>query len=821
MMKNLLFLFIVSFSTANAAVIKGKVTDKNNVPLSFTSILIKNTGIGTSTNILGNFQINLSEGNYTIVCQHIGFKTIEKKIKVKNENQTIDFVLEEQQYTLNEVVVSNNGEDPAYEIIRNAIKKREEHLNEYNKFECEVYIKGQIQLRDYPKKFFGEKVDFEDGDTSKKKIIFLSETVANYAVDGKDKLKIEVLSTRVSGSSDGFGLSSPQILPFYENIINVGRGLNPRGFISPISSNALNYYKYKYEGSFIENDQLINRIKIIPKRSYEPLFNGYINIIEDEWRIQSVDVVLLKNQQLQFLDTLKIQQLYVPLNKKWIIKQQVIYPAGKFFNFDFFGSIAQVYNKFNLNPNFSKGSFNSTILKFTDSSNKKTVAYWDSVRPLPLSKAETTDFIKKDSLEQAKKDPKYLDSLDKKNNKLNLFKILITGQNFNNTKSNITYKIDPLLVSTFQFNTVEGWVTNLELEYLKQYSNRKTLQITPTFRYGFSNKHFNPSVLTRYTFGKKYFNSISLNFGSNVYQFDNNNPIPHFLNTFSTLNWTNNYMKIYEARFFKITHSSGLGNGLTLKTNINFQHRLPLENTTDYYWKKIENRAYTPNYPSTITNSNIPEHKAFSLTTELIWKPGGKYIEFPDRKISVGSKYPTFSLSFTQGIPTLLGSNIDYSKWQFSMSDNLNLKLFGRFKYKVNVGGFAHASNVYVPDMNHLIGNQMAFSSDYLNSFQLLTYYTFSNTAKLYTTAHTAYHLNGFLTNKIPGFKKLNWFFVVGGNSFYNHDKHQGYYEAYFSVENIFRFLRIDFIKAFSSSETIENTAIKLTTSLTPRTRSN
>jgi hypothetical protein len=35
-----------------------------------------------------------------------------------------------------------------------------------------VYLKGQLQLRNYPKKFMGQTVDFEDGDTSKKKMLF-------------------------------------------------------------------------------------------------------------------------------------------------------------------------------------------------------------------------------------------------------------------------------------------------------------------------------------------------------------------------------------------------------------------------------------------------------------------------------------------------------------------------------------------------------------------------------------------------------------------------------------------------------------------------
>jgi hypothetical protein len=798
----LLLILLINYSTVFSADIKGIVNDTKGNPLAYSSVLIKGTTKGTTANAKGAFLISLNEGNYTIVCQHIGYKTTEKKIKVSKENLTIDFELEEQQYKMNEVVVKNGGENPAYEIIRNAIKKRDEHLNEIKKFECEVYVKGQIQLRNYPKTFFGNKVDFEDGDTSKRKIIFLSESVAKYSVDGKDKRKIEVISTRVSGSSDGFGLASPQIISFYQNIINIGRGLNPRGFISPISDNALHYYKYKYEGSFIENNQMINRIKVTPKRTYEPLFTGYINIIEDEWRVHSTDLFLLKEQQLQLLDTLKIQQLYVPLNNHWTIKQQVIYPAGKFFSFDFFGNIVQVYNKFNTSPNFAKGFFDNVIMKYEDSSNKKTIAYWDSTRPVPLLETEQKDYHKKDSLEIAHKDPHYLDSIDRKNNKLTFTKLILTGQTINNEKKKSSVNIEPILTSMLQYNTVEGLVANINVHYNKELKNKQRLAIHPNLRYGFSNTHLNANINTYYNFGTKYQSYINLKLGNDVFQFDNNDQIDKFSNTLSTLQWTNNYMKIYEARFVKLDYSKALDKGITLKTSINYQNRLPLENTTDYYWKKVEGREFTPNYPQAISSSNITEHNALSITGEILWKPGAKYIEFPDRKISIGSKYPTFSFSFTQGLKNVLNSDVDYSKWQLGVSDILNLKLGGRISYKLKAAGFAHASSVFIPDLNHLLGNQISTASTYLNSFQLMPYYLFSNTSKLYTTAHIEYHLNGLLTNKIPLIKKINWFFVLSGNAFYNNDTKQGYYEAMFSVENILKILRIDFVKSFTSSKT-------------------
>lgn len=803
----LLFILLCSSSINFAATVAGKITDTKKNTLAHASIVVKGTTLGTTANEKGLYNINLSKGSYTIICQYIGFKTTEKSVVVNNDNIELNFELADQEYKMQDVIIKSGGEDPAYEIIRNAIKTREEHLYEIKKFETEVYVKGQIQLRDFPDKFMGQKVDFEDGDTSKKKMIFLSETVAKYAVDGKNNSKIDVVSTRVSGSKNGFGLATPQIISFYSNIINVGQGLNPRGFISPIADNAMRFYKYKFMGTFFENGKEISRIKVIPKRQYEPLFNGYINIIEGEWRIHSADLLLLKQQQLQLLDSLSIKQIYTDNQKNWVIKQQVLQLSGKLFMFDFYGSFVQVYDKFTVNPTFAKGFFDNTILKFADSSNKKTKAYWDSIRPIPLLENEAKDYVKKDSIEQAHENPKYLDSIDKVNNKISISSLLLTGQSFNNRKKKTEIYIEPLLTSLLQFNTVEGLVANPGFHYNKEFTDKSKLAINPVLRYSFSNKHFNPSINFNLNLRKKYYTELNLKFGSSVFQFDNNNPIDVFDNTLSTLYWQNNYMKIYESRFAKFNFTKGLNKGLRFSAAISYQDRKPLENTTDYTWRSFENKSFTPNFPASL--QQISEHKAFSITAVITWRPGAKYVEFPDRKINIGSKYPTFNFSFTQGIPSVLGSNVDYSKWAFSINDNLNLKLAGRINYRLKAAGFAHNTSSSVIDMNHVLGNQISSSSEYLNSYQLVPYYLLSNTSRLYTQAHIEYHLNGLLSNKIPVFKKLNWFFVLGANSFYNNDEKAGYTEAFLGVENILKVFRIDFVKAFESNKTANSFGIK------------
>jgi ribosomal protein S9 len=203
-----------------ASLISGTIRQKNGQPLAFASVLIKGNSKGTTANSKGFYSLNLESGTYVLVVKHIGYQSIEKSIKVISVDQVLDFEMQEQHYDLKEVIVTSGGEDPAYAIIRNAIAKRLVHLNEIKRFECDVYLKGQLQLRDFPKKFMGKSVDFEDGDTSKRKMIFLSESVAKYSFEEPNKKKIDVISTKLSGKSDGFGFGNPQIISFYENIIS-------------------------------------------------------------------------------------------------------------------------------------------------------------------------------------------------------------------------------------------------------------------------------------------------------------------------------------------------------------------------------------------------------------------------------------------------------------------------------------------------------------------------------------------------------------------------------------------------------------------------
>lgn len=794
----LLFFFISFYFFCTGQTITGTVTDTAGKPLPYASVFIKETNKGTHAGNDGRYLLKAGPGALTLVCQYVGYQKEEKKIVLSQTDLQADFRLVLQGMVMSEVVLGQ-AEDPAYAIIRHAIEKRPYYKAQYDRFECEVYTKGQLRIRNYPDKLLGRKVDFEDDDTSKKKIIYLSETISRFRADKGGKRKVEVVSSRVSGQTDGFGLAAPDFLSFYDNNIFIGNSLNPRGFISPISDNALNYYKYKLEGSFFEDGREINRIRITPRRKFEPLFSGYIYIIEDEWRIHSLQMQLLKTSQMQVLDTLRIDQLYRPLNKEvWYVSTQVISPAVKVFGFDMYGSFVNVYTDFNNEPVFDKHSFDNTILKYADSSNKKNREYWEKSRPLPLAEDEMKDYHKKDSLELMRKDPRYLDSLDRVRNKLSVSGLL-TGQTFFNSKKRVMLTI-PSLLEQVNFHPAEGLVMQTELSWTKRLdssvASRRMLTVAPGIRYGFASGHLNPRLTVGYIFGKKYMSQLKLSGGKRVFQFNNNSPISDRGNTISCLWDEENRSKTYEAGYLRGSFQQGVGAGLTLVTGFQYQDRSPLENISNYTWRNKASRSYTPNYPNEIVSANILRHQAFTLLLGLEWQPGTRYVELPGRKINVGSRYPVFSLQYIRGLEGVMGSDVSFSKWKFSVSDNINFRLRGKFRYRLGMGGFFNADKVQLPDYTHFNGNISTLANEYLNSFQLLPIYKYSNTNRFYALAHLEHNFNGFLTNKVPGFRNLNLYLVTGINSFYS-DKNSPYFEYFVGLDNIFKQVRVDFVQSF------------------------
>jgi len=813
--------FFIHFETILAGRISGTVTDDKGSILPYASVFVKGTSRGTTSNNSGRYFLDLPAGNYTIVCQYVGYGRQEKSVNLGTEPLTLDFKLSLQQTSMKEIIVKSGAEDPAYEIIRHAIKKRKSYENPLDSFTCEAYIKTLLKTRTLPSRIMGRAMKDEDRkalgvDSVGKGIVYLSESLTKISFKKPDKIKLEVISGRESGTN-GFGFNFPTFINFYDNNVNVFiTQLSPRGYVSPIADGALNYYHYKYLGSFTEDGKEINKIQVIPKRRFEPLFTGTINITDGDWRIHSLDLTLTKDYGLEIVDTFNIRQINMPVTKDvWRTQNQIVNFNFKKFGIDADGSILNVYSKYDLGPKFRKKYFNNVVVKYDTAVNKKTIAYWDSLRPVPLEPEEFEDYRVKDSIFKSNHDSasskRVIDSLRKKQGSITVKNILFNGitRSDYNPVHPLTFSTQPLLLK-IEYNTVEGLVLNGEAAFLKENTNTgNSIEFIPHIRYGFSNTRLNAWGTLNFNRKKAVFDmdggsasrtSLSFSGGKRVSQFNPDNPIGPFINEIYTLMFRENYMKIYENSFGTVQYKTRF-NGLRITGSLLYEDRIPLNNTTNFSFFGNRDIPFTPNYPFEKLNAPFARHQAMIAGLDLQFKPGQQYIEFPDNKLAIGSKYPTLAFSYRKGIPDIFGSDVDYDKWQFSVWDNLNLKLRGVFKYHFSIGGFINTRRLFIQDYQHFNGNQTFYATPYLNSFQLAPYYANSTTAAFYAVGHIEQHFNGMITNKIPLLRNLQWNLVAGSNAFYV-NRNNNYVEVFGGLENIFKIFRVDVVASYLNGKT-------------------
>ena len=812
---NFLLAFIVITSYCNAQRITGTVFTENGDLLPFASVTVKGTTRGASANQKGNFSFSVPNGTYTIVCQSIGYTASEKEVIVAGADVEISFILKQQKLLLQEVTVKSNAEDPAYAIIRQAIKMRPYYEDQLKAFSCDLYTKDLIRTRKMPDRIFGRKIKEENKremgvDSAGRGIIYLSESVARVHKKQPDKFKMEILSSRVSGS-ESFGLTFPAFISLYtNNVLIFTQRFNPRGFVSPIADGAIHFYKYKFLGNFWENGKMIHSIRVIPRRAYEPLFSGTINISDDDWRIHSVDLLLTKRNQLELLDTLAIKQLHVPVSEAiWQVKSQLLFFDFNVFGVQLAGNFQTVYSNFDIQPSFDKKFFDRIVIKYDTAANKRSRNYWDTIRPVPLESEEQKDYSTKDSLYALRKDSLFsktnVDSMRKNQGSIKPWDIFLKGihrQHFGKGVIN-QWGIESLL-KNLEYNTVEGAVVKLNAYYSGRLNKKTQFNIDPSIRYGFSNRHINAH--SDFYFNKRHPSLTNASTdhwlfsgGKRVSSFNNNNTFLEVLrNSISTLFYGNNFLKIYENYYGNIAFSRKYESGVAFKISALYENRIPLNNTTTFTVNKKDSHKLTVNYPFEKIPNQFSPHPALSFTVNLTWTPGQRYIQFPQFKLPLGSKFPTFSFNYTKGLNGIFRSDVDYDKWNAGVFDTRNFRLAGTFRYRASVGGFLNSKKVYIQDYQHFNGNPTRSAAEYLNSFQLAGYYTNSTVASLYGLAHIEHHFNGLITNKIPLFRKLNWNLVAGSNAFYV-NPNSNYVELFAGIENIFKTLRVDFVAGYQN----------------------
>lgn len=805
-----LLLLLTSFFSFSQ--IKGKITDTYGNPIPYVSVLIENTYIGTSSNENGNYHLEVAEAkNYVLVFRSLSFKTQKISVAIESFPFVQNVVLEDESYFVDEILISS-AENPAIEIIRNAIKNKKINSDKSDKYTADFYSKGIFRVKDLPDKIFGQKLDLggmEAGlDSTRSGILYLSETISKITVQKPDKLKEHILASKISGDDSGYSFNTAQgtYYDFYDNYIDFGVNM-----ISPLADNAFNYYDYKLDNAFYdENQNLINKIQVITKRDKDPVFEGFIYIIEGSYAIYGVEFDIKGYRMNQpFLDNLKLTQNfgYNRQNDKWTKNVQTFdFEAGAF-GIKFNGKFTHVFSNYEFVDAFEKKTFTKEIVSFDKEANKKDNLYWNDFRPIPLTDEEFVDYIKKDSIQTLRKSKVYLDSLDRESNKFGITDVLL-GYTYKNSykKWSISYDGISDIMST-SFNTVQGWNFNSGIRYFRDNEEKGTYtSIGTRFNYGLSDDRLRVNGWFNHRFNRYNDATIAISGGSRVSQFNGDNPISPFINTVSSLFFKDNYMKLYNEEFIRLAYGQEVVNGLYMSGSLEYSNRKALFNTTDYVLLK-KDKDYLSNNPLIPNDDSVAafdKHHIYKANIGMRIRFGQEYISRPDAKWNYpNGDYPSLYINYQKGF-SASESALNYDLLMARITHDKTFGNKGTLGANIKAGKFFNAEDISFVDYKHFNGNQthVGTSSWYLNQFHLLPYYSHS-TNDSYLEMHFEHHLNGYLTNRIPLFNKLQWNLIVGYHNIAIPDI-KPYNEFSIGLDNIgfgkFRLLRFDYVRAYHGS---------------------
>ena len=803
-MKKIVLLVLLLHSFPSFSQIKGKVTDSDKNPISFVSIYPDKTITGTTSNDAGNYELNIkTPGNYTIVFQFLGYKTIKKIVSITDFPFQLNVVMVDEKVVLDEISI-NTGENPANKIIRKAIDNKSNNTDKFKEYTSSFYSRGLFKVKNAPEKILGQRLgDLGGGlDSTRTGIIYLSETVSEITFQKKPaEFKEKIIASKVSGSDNGisFNRAEEANFDFYSNAVLIAEN----NLVSPISDNAFRYYRYELEGSFYEkNGRLINKIKVNPKRSKDRVFSGFIYIVEEDWAIYGVDLKASGEQiGIPIIEVLKFKQdyNYSESNKAWIKISQIIDFKFGLFGFNVDGRFSGAYSDYNFSPKFKKETFSNEVLSFAKGATEKDSLFWENLRPVALTSEEKKDYLLKDSIKETRKSKKYLDSLDKENNPIKITS-LFTGYTYRNSFKDWSISINSPL-TTISYNTVQGRNTTTTINYFKSLNKTgKWIQAGANLNYSMSEKKIRPV----FYFTKKW-NSIQrprifISVGQKINQFNERNPISKFYNTIYSLFLKENYLKIYEKSFSKISYSQEILNGLYISGSLEYASRKPLFNTSNFvvFGRDIPFQSNNPIDPTNFTAPfNTHNIASLNIGTSIVFDQ--KYVSYPNRKINFeNSRYPSLSIRYRKNF----GSNVSEYNSDVLISNirqNISIGNLGEFNYNIRSGIFFEKKDIAFMDYLHANGNQLKLAPSNRNSsFGLLNYYKFSTNDK-YAEVHLEHNFKGRLLRNIPLLNTLNFHVVANAKGLFTGGR-KPYSEFSLGLDNIgigkWRFLRIDYVKS-------------------------
>lgn len=853
-MRKLILTTLVSLFVASTALgqgIRGTIKTDEGETLPFASIYVKRVGTGTSSNLDGFYELRLPAGSYEVVFQYMGYATQVSNVTITDKFETINVSMSPQVINLTTVTVTGKSEDPSYTIMRKAIAKAKYHLVQYDNYSAEVYMKGTGAVTKVPW-ILKKQFEKEGIDTSQ---VFTSESVSEIYFERPNTFRERVISVRASGQDNDNANPNAYInSSFYQQ--------NVVGAISPLSPRAFSYYKFEYQGSFMERGFEINKIKVTPRSKGDDVFEGEIYIREDFWNIHSLD---LKTSLMGF--KVRIQQIFAPIEDEiWMpVTQQYEFSgsifglAGKFSylasvsnyqvtkNEDLDASVILVDEKIEQAPEeiasikeknldegvkevfqedkkVSRKQFRKLMkeyekqekeeqeernlvsdysYKVDSTAAKKDSVYWAQRRPVPLTEKEIKGYQRDDSTYVAEKAQAEADSSRLKNGDRFKATDLLTG-GYYKLGERLRYDYKGFLTN-FGYNTVEGWNLDLKGTFLWRHDTTTRLRITPSIRYGFASEQFYGKIESVFGIGKaEQRNTFRISGGKYIAQF-NPGSIDPFINTLYSLLYLKNYMRIYEKDFVRVSFARRFKYRHVVSASTEWASRSELFNNTSYAFFDREGRDFRSNVP--LNNEVFPggfqDSKALITSISFRTQPWIKFRKYNGRLIPIRDASPEFRLNYRKGWDGALDSEVDFDHLELGMKAEFDLGVRAKIDFDASAGKFFGDPDLLFMDFKHFQGNRLSFAPlKVVGGYRMLDYYQYS-TAQEYASIFSHIRFRKLLFTQLPMLR----FTGLKENLFVNYlttPTSDNYVEVGYTIDNIFRIFRLEFVQSFQGGKARE-----------------
>ncbi|UII34763.1 DUF5686 and carboxypeptidase regulatory-like domain-containing protein [Fulvivirga ulvae] len=843
----LLVLCLLNAVLVHAGGVKGTVKGDDGELLSFATIYVKELGTGTTTNADARYEIQLPPGNYQIIFQYVGYESLLKEVKVKNDFIELDVELRTQVMLLRDIEILAGKEDPAYTIMRKAIAKSKFHTQQVDKYTARVYIKGTGQLTDYP--FFMKGTLEKEGFDPDR--VFITESVSDIEYIRPNIYNEKVISIYTQGDNNDTDPNAYVNGSFYEPEVAKS--------VSPLSPKAFSYYRFVYDGTYRDQGFEVSKIKVIPRSRGDNVFEGYINIVEGYWSIYSLDLKVTK-LGVNF----RIEQFYEPVEKSvWLPVTHKFHVKGKVLGFEFMGDylatvsdykveinpdldmeievidenveeelaekleqqvkeeetseiqemltsgqevtrkqlrkVMKEYEKMELKRQREPEVISNRTFKVDSMAYKQDSVFWAGIRPVPLTQAEKKGYATADSLANVERMEREGDTLKTGKRKGFHLQDIIVGNTYKLADKTHLQIHTPLLGTNY--NTVEGFNIDYAISFTKTFDNKSWISLKPTARYAFAREQLSGKFDMQYGFGEFDTRSdILFSFGRYINQYNDDEPINRYVNSLMTLFLERNYMKIYEKDFLELTYKKKLNSRLAMRLNAQLAERSELYNNTDYRFFDIDGEGFTPNAPFSLSMpvTSFPEHRALTAGVNFEYKPFVKYRIYNGKKSAIEKSSPIFQLNYKKGISGAFDSDVDYDMLELGFKYDFDIGIRGQVDVMLKAGTFLNNDKMYFMDYKHFLGNRTPFvTTDPVGSFRMLDYYTFS-TNEEYFAGSLHYQFRKFLITRMPLVRLSG----VRESFFTNYlindvTTSSGYTELGYGINYILRVFRLEAVTSF------------------------